>query len=147
MIARLRKSLGTIFLSVLFVNSGVAWALDDCSGDGDRIGHDHLSHEESVVGALTANDAASAPLSLPRSEPTRLHCPNSHYATGLDVVTATAFRFENLQKSVVFKTPYSCRSLSSNEANTFLAPLLNWLSSFFPPDSSSRYLFLSALRI
>jgi recombinational DNA repair protein (RecF pathway) len=147
MIAQCRKSLGTIFLSVLLINSGVAWALDDCSGDGERIGHEHVSHEESVVGAPAANAATPTPLSLPHPETTRLHCLNSHYATGLDAVTATAFRLENLKKSVVFKTPHSCRLVSSSEANSFLAPLLDWLSSSSPLDSSSRYLFLSVLRI
>jgi recombinational DNA repair protein (RecF pathway) len=147
MIARLRKSLGTIFLSVLLVNSGVAWALDDCSGDGERIGHEHVSHEEPLVGVAEASDAALTPLSVPHPETTRLHCLSSHYATGLDAVTATAFRLEDLKKSVVFKAPLSYGSVLSNETNAWLASLLDWLTSSFPPDSFSRYLLLSVLRI
>jgi len=147
MIARLRKSLGTIFLSVLLVNSGVAWALDDCSWDGERIGHEHVSHEQSVVGVPAANDAASTPLSLPHPETTRLHCLNSHYATGLDAVTATAFRLEDLKKSVVFKAPLSYGSVLSNETNAWRTSLLDWLSSSFPADSFCRYLLLSVLRL
>jgi recombinational DNA repair protein (RecF pathway) len=147
MIARCRKSLGTIFLSVLLINSGVAWALDDCSGDGERIGHKHVSHEQSVVGAPAANDAASAPLSLPHPETTRLHCLNSHYAIGLDAVAATAFQLEDLKKSVVFKAPLSYQSVLSNETKAWLTSLLDWLPSSSSPGSSSRYLFLSVLRI
>jgi hypothetical protein len=147
MIARLRKSLGTIFLSVLLVNSGVAWALDDCSGDGERIGHEHVPHEQSVVGAPAANDAESTPLSLRYPETTRLHCLNSHYANGLDAVAATAFRWEKPTKSVVFKAPLSYGSVLSNETNAWLASLLDWLSSSSPPVSFSRYLLLSVLRI
>lgn len=72
------KSLGMIFLAIVFVYSGVAWAIEGCLRHGIDMDHQYIGYEALSTPASGAVDPRGVLSSGFAHHPeSKLHCPDS----------------------------------------------------------------------
>ena len=137
------KPFGAVFLSVLLLYSGAAWALQSClQGDVDVD-----SATASSVSTEGIDQGATPNSALAHRPAARLHCPDSHDPTGVIIGPSTTLRLKPFGGGILLKFSLAAGLASASEAQIVWLFALYWLPPFSLPVSSSRHLFLSVLRI
>lgn len=130
------KSYGIVFLCIVLLYSGVAWAVMVCLDQDDH----HAPLKSASYHLLSSDSASPDPLVAD------LHCPDLYYQIGPMAQTSTA-QLVPFAGGVLLKDSSFSGSVASGGANDI------WLRAFFekfPSFSSlgglSLHLFLSVLR-
>jgi hypothetical protein len=125
------KFVSSLCLSIMLINAGAAWALQDCLMRGEEVGHVHWSNGELPF--------AGRVIDHPYKPDAKIHCPENHILNLSFGPASSIFRLEPLVEN-------SAASLNA-DAPILIDGLLDGtiLKSINP--HWSPYLFLSKLRI
>jgi hypothetical protein len=146
---RFLKSFGTVCLSILFVYSGVAWALENCLEEADASGEARAGYgERFTASADAAFGLPISPLNPIHHPITKIHCLVEHYQVGPMAQASMESRLPRLGEGVLLKTsPFGGPVLSSATKANFLWARFERFSPFPSLGALSRYLVLSVFRI
>ena len=142
--SRFLRSCGIVFLSLVLLYSGVAWALENCLRSGDDVSHPQggltIPYLVDPVFAFTSRP--------PHPRETKLHCLESLHQIGPMMQSSTSPRLAPLTEGVPLKSFPSRASAASCDLKDFwLRASFGKFSSFSFLSGLSPYLFLSVLRI
>ena len=101
----LLKLFGIVWLALMFVNSGAAWALQRCLGDIEATEHAHIFANE--MGNAPRNVAYPAVAAIEqRHQPlSRIHCPENHISRLSFGPASSVFRLDAPKEAQVKAIP------------------------------------------
>ena len=131
------KSSGVVFLCMILLYSGVAWALEAClHQDG------HADHAASLHSQTRRSDhSISDGLASPDGAPASLHCLDSHDPVGPTLQSSSASRVAPSTRGAVLKAFFSPQSVATSQARDF------WLRAPFRRFSSLSFLSRLSLQL
>lgn len=88
------KFVSMLCLSLIVVNSGVAWALYQCSTENDRKDHMHGQGESPATGGNGAYSPLAAAIEQRHEPLSRIHCPESPILKLAFGAASSGFRLE-----------------------------------------------------
>ncbi len=143
---RFLKSLGMLYLSVLFAYSGVAWAFEDCLRETGE-----SAEEQSAGGSFESRKPSTDFVGRSAGGlASEVHCLTIHHEFDAIVQSSSASSLTQPRKAIQLKSSVSSgvAALGKNITGG-RSPHLDWFITSSPPGfpSRSRYLLLSVFLV
>jgi hypothetical protein len=144
---RLIKSLGMLWLSVLFAYSGVAWAFEDCFKGTE----DSVNEQVPTGNSQSNNSSVDLPAASDGDRASEVHCLTIHHEFDAIVQSSSASFLTQPRKAIQLKSSFSSRGLAlvGEDMTGGRSPHLDSFITSSPPGFPlrSRYLLLSVFLI
>ena len=138
------KTTGMVFLAVMLVYAGIAWALEDCPDEHSSVGAALESFRESVVGAA---QSAGVAFDFGHGGNARIHCVVYAYPLIMAVEATKASSGKEFGQPRFVKNHLSREWRSALLAPYYLRSFNLSIFDLSPPVKTSRHLVFSVLTI